>query len=457
MSQSLLIRKLPMIEYLFLFAVILGPAAAFSKFYLFHLVLFILVARSFVSIKWDNVRWRDNVTAATSDIDLLFFMFFIVWYFSSVAWAADKLYAMQYCAYVVMGILTVYYTLIICRSLERLRAALMVIVGTLLVQVVLAVMEGLRLIRLPFSPYSPHQWIFGREPSSFEGLGPEQIEKILAAPTGFMGNPNNLAAFLVLALPLFLFSRRWWAAASGVAATYFIINMADARAAMIGFWVVLVLGTVLYAGHRRRTAMISAVLAVIAIGGPLLPNWASPPGREVVASMETYDAALNLADGILSGQSQGSDSVGIRTRLILNGLEALRQSRGLGVGAGGSLTVQKQSSDPQIAHIGSMHNFWVELLVDGGVLFAAIFFLWSGWLVWRLWQVGRAAEEPLLRYLGKALSLGFLGFVFGAIGPSSIIYMLPMWLMIGLALAVVRLITQGAAAGSMRDTALARA
>lgn len=428
MSKSSLTREISIVEGIFLTAVLLGPAAAYSKLYIFHLILLVLLLTTAFAARMQGriqvpqeLRW-----------DIAFFLFFVGWYGLSILWAQDKFLALQYCVYVGFGALTVYYTATICRSMERLRAALWVILGTVSLEIVLAVMEGMRLIRLPFSPYSPYRWIFGREPNSFEGLSASQIDQVLNMPTGFMGNPNDLAAMLVLLLPMFLFASRWWVAVLGGAATYYVIDTAGARAGIIGFWVVMALAIVLFAGHRLRTGALVVLVIAMTMGSGLLP------GATKLANVEAYSGAVSrLSEGLVSGAAIGGDSVGIRTQLILNGLYALRATYGLGVGAGGSITVQRNSPSEQIGGIESMHNFWVELLVDGGVLFAALFFTWGAWLVWRLWHVGRTSSDTMLRYLGQSLSLGCIGFLFAAIGPSSVIYMLPMWMVIGLALAVV--------------------
>lgn len=430
MSKSSSNRKISIIEAVFVVAVLLGPAAAYSRLYLFHLVLLVLLLTTAFAVRAHgkihiplSLRW-----------DIAFFLFFLGWYGLSIFWAQDELLALQYCIYIVLGALTVYFTTTICRTLERLRSALRIVMGTVALELVLALMEGMRLIRLPFSPYSPHRWIFGREPSDFEGLSQSQIDHVMSVPTGFMGNPNNLTALLVLVSPLFLFASRWWVAVLATSATYIVIEMAGSRAGIIGFWVVMGLGIVLFVGHRLRTGAIGALIIAMTMGSGLLQ------GAQPLPGIEAYSGAVTrLSEGIVTGAATGGDSVGVRTQLILNGLDALRETYGIGVGAGGSITVQRNAASEGIGEIESMHNFWVELLVDGGVLFAAFFFAWSGWLVWRLWQIGRSSEQTILSYLGQALSLGFLGFFFAAIGPSSVIYMLPMWMIIGLALAVVRL------------------
>jgi teichuronic acid biosynthesis protein TuaE len=421
-------REISIVEAIFLVSVLLGPAAAYSKLYLFHLVLLVLLLTTAFAIRAYgkiqiplSLRW-----------DVAFFLFFLGWYGLSILWAQDKLLALQYCVYIGLGVLTVYYTATICRTLERMRAALWTILAAISLELALALMEGMRLIRLPFSPYSPHRWLFGREPSDFARLSQSQIDHVMSVPTGFMANPNNLTAMLVLVLPLFLFASRWWVAVLGSAATYIVTDMTGARAGIIGFWVVMALAVVLFVGHRLRTSAITVLVIAMTMGTALLTG--ATPLANLSASS---GAVLRFSDGLVSAAAIGGDSVGIRTQLILNGMDALRETYGLGVGAGGSLTVQRNAASDKIGEIGSMHNFWVELLVDGGVLFAALFLAWSGWLVWRLWQIGRSSEHTILRYLGQALSLGFVGFFFSAIGPSSVIYMLPMWMVIGLALAVV--------------------
>ena len=424
MLKSLPIREISALEALFFASIVLGPSAAYSKVYLFHVVLAALIFGS--ASAWTIIKLH-----APSPLrwDALFFVFFITWYGISIFWAQNKFLALQYCTYIVVGALTIYFTVTICRTLDRLRAALWIIVGMISLELMLAALEAAQLIRLPFSPYSPYRWIFGREPNSFNGLSQIQIDQILSMPTGFSANPNNISALLVLAFPVFLFAKRWWLAALGAAAIYYVIEAADARAAIIGYWAVLVLGAFFFVGYRLRIlaiATLTALMMVLMGSGPF-----------------AFLAATRYSEGLISGQANGGDSVGIRTQLIINGLTALRETYGLGVGAGGSVTVQEVAGDKRIRNIRSMHNFWVELLVDGGILFATIFSVWSGSLIWRLWQIGRSRSKTTLRYLGRALCLGFLGFFFSAIGPSSVIYLLPMWMFIGLALAVIQLDSEG--------------
>jgi len=156
----------------------------------------------------------------------------------------------------------------------------------------------------------------------------------------------------------------------------------------------------------------------------------------LVEAAEIGDLFSQYFEGNLTQQD---DSVAIRRELIANGLEALRDSAGLGVGGGASMAVQERAggSAPRITK--SMHNFWIEVLVDGGVLIGAMFLCWYFWLALRCYQIAIFTRRPYLRYVATALVCSITGFSLAMISSSSVIYVLPMWFMYGLACAVLNL------------------
>ena len=52
--------------------------------------------------------------------------------------------------------------------------------------------------------------------------------------------------------------------------------------------------------------------------------------------------------------------------MVDNGLNAFYSSYGLGLGAGGTVANQ-EIMGPVDGRFTSMHNFWIELLVEGGI------------------------------------------------------------------------------------------
>jgi teichuronic acid biosynthesis protein TuaE len=134
------------------------------------------------------------------------------------------------------------------------------------------------------------------------------------------------------------------------------------------------------------------------------------------------------------------NSLGERQRYILNGLEALKNTYGLGVGAGnhGNAEYQKDiaGKSPQI----SMHNFWIEILVDAGIPFALFFYAWYVYVIIMLFKVfKRSYPNSIINYYSKASALSLCGFFVGAVSASSVIYDLPMWILFGFSIAVINI------------------
>ena len=73
----------------------------------------------------------------------------------------------------------------------------------------------------------------------------------------------------------------------------------------------------------------------------------------------------------ISGDIDLGGSIEWRRKLVENGLDALARTNGLGLGAGGTVANQ-EIIGPVAGRFTSMHNFWVELLVEGGVIFGSI-------------------------------------------------------------------------------------
>ena len=86
-----------------------------------------------------------------------------------------------------------------------------------------------------------------------------------------------------------------------------------------------------------------------------------------------------------------------------------------------------------------MHNFWVEILVEGGVFIALLLLLWYLKLIYNLFLVSRNNSKRNIRYYSNSLILSMIAFLPAAVAASSTIYFFPMWIMFGLSIAVIRL------------------
>lgn len=432
-------NDITIIDRIFILSIMLGSSASYSIVYLFHIILTIKVTRTLLSLFSSShfyikraIRW-----------DAAFFVFFLGWYILSSAWAQDTGGALLYCIYIIFAILIIYYITKICYNIISLYKTIYFIIIISSIQIFLSLLESLRLIRLPFSPYSPYIVYFGHKIGyNYTSSSDKFLDYISDSPTGFFGNPNDLSCFLVLIFPLFIFSKNKILKILGIPSIFFVIFMTGSRTGLIVYVAAIIVATLCYGGRLGRVAVALALLFVGILGTNLVDLMKHSENQRIEEVGTTGVAVRDMLIEFLHGKPQSSDSVGKRVQLMLNGFEALQESSGLGVGAGGSRTVQESSESKTIGDVRSMHNFWIELLVDGGVFFAFIFAIWYLSLLWRLWRVGAYSSVPMLRYCGRALFVGFVCFIPGAIGPSSVIYMLQMWMLVGVALSVVSLESQ---------------
>ena len=492
MSQKSSADRPTFLDKSFLASVVLGPAASYSNLYLFH----VLLGAKFVDVIWRSLRGGRVWMPHRIRPDLLFFGIFVAWYALSILWAPNTTYAIRYVVYVFLGVSTAVMVAVIGDGDTRIRATFRVLAIMMCLQLLVGVVEGLGWFRFPTSPFSEYRQYFGRAPSDLSRFRPDQIEFLMYVPTGFAGNTNNLAMISVLILPFFLFYKRTIVSIIGTAAVLFVLAMGGARIAMLAFCLTTIVAIVVHFIITRRLHIV-AVLATVACAA-LLSGVGSSTFRlalvgEVVKSVESMASRMQPAtddvspatdsptknsapdasvpqrnDGTASapqnepvaGSSDtgspgtassppqavvdgchddgGKSSVAIRLCLIMNGIDALIESNGVGVGAGGSQAIQEEVKGSHV-RITSMHNVWIELLVEGGVVFVLLFAAWYVSLLWRLWGVVRAPESTFHAYMAVSLFVSLIALTLNAVGPSSVIYSIPMWGFIGLCLATIEM------------------
>jgi O-antigen ligase len=87
----------------------------------------------------------------------------------------------------------------------------------------------------------------------------------------------------------------------------------------------------------------------------------------------------------------------------------------------------------------NLHNWWLEVLVNGGLLVFVGYLLFYAGLVWGLFRVALTTERALIAFAAAALLAALAGYTFGALSPSSAIHFTPMWIHFGLSMAVTNL------------------
>ena len=98
-----------------------------------------------------------------------------------------------------------------------------------------------------------------------------------------------------------------------------------------------------------------------------------------------------------------------------------------------------------------MHNFWIELLVEGGIIFALSGLLWYGSIVYNLFIIFKTNTNSIFKYYSESLFLSMISFIPAAIAASSTIYFFPMWIMFGMAISVISLYKKQSVVGFKKN------
>jgi teichuronic acid biosynthesis protein TuaE len=247
---------------------------------------------------------------------------------------------------------------------------------------------------------------------------------------GYFFNTNDFGTYLafcwpfVLLLPGLLRRRRVLVlTVLTLLVTLFVLRYTTSRTSVIAIGletVVVGLAVARRSGRRARTA--ATVLVVIVLIGVALA---------LTGRFGSALSATNLVSQVRSGQGSG----GVRTELQTAGLRAGSTRLFLGVGPGNAEPLVA-AENPTFT-IFNLHDWWLEVFVDGGLPALLIFLTMFLLLLRAMVRVERYARDPLVRYLGAATAVALVGFPIAIVGPSTAILFPPLAVILGLAVAVL--------------------
>lgn len=215
-------------------------------------------------------------------------------------------------------------------------------------------------------------------------------------------NPNDMGAFMLVALPSVLFLLRFSHGSRR------LIPLLTLPVALVGTLLPaariasggLVLTLLVYLVIRDDAGVISRILTVLA---SLLV---------IVGLVSLFPYYLSKLEFL--GSSISPDYENSRTQLAVDGLALLARTGGAGVGAG---NFEEYGVEPGLPYerlvVFNPHNLFIEVLSEYGVLLGASLILGLGWMGWR-WVRGvevSAATRPILL-------AGLVGFVFAGMESS---------------------------------------
>jgi teichuronic acid biosynthesis protein TuaE len=347
----------------------------------------------------------------------------LVWSALSIGWAEDPVAGLRWTLFLAMMAGLAIAVALLCRDRRRARILLWCLLGAFVVACLVAVAEVLTGMHLP----------------TFRA-GVENRGGLIGVGSLF-GNQNNFAVFLSLSLPWFAVLpvvyrdvRLRFLGLAGAAMCLILVLLTGSKSGLAASGLVLVGLLVLVGtdrGSRGRLAVAGSIAALaVALVVPALL------GMGPVALDQRTVTKLDF--GILAQQVEYDTGSGaVRGTLLSDGLAIVADSDGLGVGAGNAeVRVRSLDAFPGVANL---HNWWLEVLVDGGVVGFALYVAFYLVLLRGQTRAARRTGDPFTRYMALAGALGMIGWIIGSVGPSTAIHYAPMWITFGLAMgAIVR-------------------
>ena len=405
----------------------IGVAISYSDFYLFHLFIILLLLFWVIKEKEDSSLFSLNIGSTNST---LFFLLFFIWYLISLTWTQDITLGIKYLFYIFCGIIISLMIIHFSTSINKFNSIYKTIRFIFLLELIVSLFESFTLFRWPISPYSSFHSFFGKESSDLI-LYNQLSSTLFNPPTGFHWNTNNLALTMLLILPFFLCYHKLVVKFIGLVSITLIIVLSASRAVFLGLIFVFCFYMILIKKKVGTLFFIFISTITIFWGMYTLSDSENPRLNEVANTI----IAVEL---FLKGDIDVGGSIEWRRQLINDGILALKESNGLGIGAGGATALQ-ESKGGVAGRFTSMHNFWVEVLVEGGVIFSLLGLIWYLNILYNLFIVSNSQKSSYLVFYSKALLLSMIAFIPGSISASSTIYFFPMWIMFGMAISVISL------------------
>jgi teichuronic acid biosynthesis protein TuaE len=347
-----------------------------------------------------------------------FFGLWLVYAVASLIWASDKTLAIRDICFLATGVLqtvVIVYYLVDPNHLLRLYEIWLCVLGACVGIGIWEITTGNHLAVSALVNYQ----------SEYPGV--LEYDRIKYWPTAVFHNPNDFATILALSVPFVVvwikYNRRLLYRIFGVGlllASLFVLIFTESRA---NYYAVL-LGLAFQFVVLQKTCgkIVSGVTVTLILLGLLL---AAP-----LNIIETFSFVKNQLTSLTF------ENLTVRRNLSMYALQSLITTYGVGLGAG-NVEVFIEGLTHDTEGITNLHNWWLEILADYGIIIFIGYALFYMSILLNLHRVFQKANTRGERMLAEALLTGLVGFAIGAVSSSSVLAILPMWMYFGFALALL--------------------
>lgn len=358
-----------------------------------------------------------------------FLIIWVVWAIASVGWAQNRAGAIRGIFLLACNVLTIFFISYYINDEKSHRQLWLVFYSTFAISMAVALWEIATTHHLAVSKMNTY-------------TPPRQI------PTAFYANPNDLAAYIVMYISLiyaaFKYEERntivkYMLCVAGV----FALLYTNSRASYIAFLLAIasacalaVIDIIKKSEFFSNKAKMKSLLMLITVIVMLIFNsigfgwFKNTPGNPAM-----IDQIGNISEVDESGSTQ------VRINLIKNGFKVLNEKTwqyitGIGAGNTEARLARYASTTDGIVN---MHNWWMEILLEYGIIIAALFIWFYLSIIWNLFKIYLNSPSHNYKMFAEGLLLSLIVFFMASISPSSIRGMPALWIVFGQSLAFIKL------------------
>ena len=414
------------IFFVFLVSAVMGSGFAYYKLYLFHIVLVVLIASigiAYLTKQQHNFDFSNNTL-------VLFWLINLAWYILSLIWSINIIYTLKYLVFLLFGFFIIFFIVSYSTTEEKYKRAFKPIAITFIVGLAFCLLESFSSFRWPADAL--YKYFDAQNNNSLSFAKIYSIAQQSSKSSSFWGFHNTVSCAIVLLLPFFLMLKNPFYKYIGALLVLVVIAMNGTRGVLIAYFIGL-LAYFLVTRHFKQFLVIA--ILIIATTFVITPSInylhkIGVPVDRLATSIKALSSYVYLSDKFNDG------SLRVRKQLIVNGLDAFVASKGLGVGGGASVAVQ-ESKGGHVAYIKTMHNLWIELLTEGGIIGFFMFFAWYVLVTFNLLKIHLKTTNEFFKYHSGALALAMLIFAIACMSVSIVIYFFPMWILFALSTSLI--------------------
>lgn len=292
------------------------------------------------------------------------------------------------------------------------------------IEIIICLLEISTDFRMPISAYSKNIIYFGRVYTDTN-----LSEAFYNVPSGFHWNTNDLASSILIVIPFFLLHKNIYIKNLGFLVCCIILFFTYSRACISGLFFLFFCYLLFF--KKKIFLLLFPVVIIISLIFLYDIDYLVAHNNQILNKISELTGSIMH---YMSTNYVGGDSIGIRQRLIMDGVHVwLSHNVLLGIGGGSSKAIQQMNNQDIVA----MHNFWIEILVEVGPLFLFLFLFWCLLVLFKLYRIQKNTKNIYLKYYASSVFLSIISFFPSSISMSSAIYYFLMYIMFGFALVTI--------------------